>query len=164
MTILPLFMTIQACSLSRPSLSTAVIVVGQMKSRTMKVRGGSAGPLLAQSSYLLRAAAAAALAGAIWEVAATTTHMPLRPIGLGPAGPHGRCREVCRSHMRVQAPAKSTTRNPHSRQAGRRILLFFCPFTNQPMMGMLSVTESGSIPMATIKATATITRTMKALS
>jgi hypothetical protein len=27
--------------------------------------------------------------------------LPLRPTGLGPAGPHGRCRGVSRSHMRV---------------------------------------------------------------
>ena len=27
--------------------------------------------------------------------------LPLRPIGLGPAGPHGRCHGVSRSHMRV---------------------------------------------------------------
>ena len=39
--------------------------------------------------------------------------LPLRPIGLRPAGPHGRCRGVGRGHVRASAAT------PHRPWAGR---------------------------------------------
>ena len=44
--------------------------------------------------------------------------LPLRPIGLRPAGPHGRCRGVGRGHVRTAA---ATPRRPKAGRATRAL-------------------------------------------
>ena len=44
--------------------------------------------------------------------------LPLRPIGLRPAGPHGRCRGVGRGHVRASA---ATTHRPWAGRAARAL-------------------------------------------